>query len=480
VGKPSLTVPANVVGVNLTAAGGTGGGQSNERCEPLCGGEGASVSANVGVSTGEVLFLDVGGNAQGPEGRTPGADGGASGCYGGGGASSVSGPGGPIVVAAGGGGNGCAGTGTVPILDPETLGGEAGRAGGMGGNAFDDGGGGQSGVAGGACGAGANGAEAGHTGALATGGEGGDGTATSGAVGGKGGGGGGGFVGGGGGGGGGSANSGLFHYAGSGGGGGGGLSAGPPGASFSLDFSMLPKVVVSYGVIAFTSGPPPAGTVSRPYAYTYTATGDSAIAYALTAGTLPPGLSLSPAGTLSGTPTTPGTYSYTVTATGVTALQSRQDTVTIAAAPAGLPGSAGLTPPPVATTPKLVLGSAVTSATKVSVSLTCEALAGTTCTGQAQLATLEKLLGSKVLALSASKKKGHSRRVTIGQTAFILPADKTQTVSVPLNATGKKLLKQFGTLPATLTITLLNTSPPSVVQTKTTIKAKHKPAKPHR
>jgi hypothetical protein len=279
---------------------------------------------------------------------------------------------------------------------------------------------------------------------------------------------------------------GLFEYAGSGGGGGGGSSAGPPGASVSRDFSMTPEVVVSYGVIALTSGPPPAGAVARPYSYTYTATGDSAITYMVSAGKLPPGLFLSAGGTLSGTPTTPGSYTYTVTATGVTGTQSRQDTVTIESVPAGSPGSpGGLNTSPGAPTaspgaaPKLVLGSAIASPAGVSLSLICQAAAGTVCNGLARLATLEKLLGSKVLALSASKKRRHSRFVTVGQGAFNMPAGKTQTVSVPLNATGKKLLKQFGTLPARLTITLLNTNPPSIVQTRTTIKEKHKSAKPH-
>jgi hypothetical protein len=61
-----------------------------------------------------------------------------------------------------------------------------------------------------------------------------------------------------------------------------------------------------------------------------------------------------------------------------------------------------------------------------------------------------------------------------------LPAGQTQKVSVPLHATGKKLLKQFGALPATMTITLINTEPPSSVQTKTTIKAKPKRRTPRR
>lgn len=63
----------------------------------------------------------------------------------------------------------------------------------------------------------------------------------------------------------------------------------------------------------------PAATVGLPYSQPFTATGGSGIfTYAVTAGTLPAGLTLSPAGVLGGTVTNaalPGVYSFTVTAT---------------------------------------------------------------------------------------------------------------------------------------------------------------------
>ena len=63
----------------------------------------------------------------------------------------------------------------------------------------------------------------------------------------------------------------------------------------------------------------PNGTNGTPYAtQTFVASGGAApYGYAVTAGTLPPGLSLSADGVLSGTPTSVGTYGFTVTATDV-------------------------------------------------------------------------------------------------------------------------------------------------------------------
>lgn len=56
-------------------------------------------------------------------------------------------------------------------------------------------------------------------------------------------------------------------------------------------------------------------TVDSAFSQVLAATGDATITWAVTAGTLPAGLSLSSGGTLSGTPTTAGAYSFTVTAT---------------------------------------------------------------------------------------------------------------------------------------------------------------------
>ena len=78
----------------------------------------------------------------------------------------------------------------------------------------------------------------------------------------------------------------------------------------------------------------PNGTPGVPYSQQLTATGGAPPhTFAVTAGTLPPGLTLTPAGLLSGTPTTNGSFPFTVTATdsGGTCTGARAYTINIAA-----------------------------------------------------------------------------------------------------------------------------------------------------
>ena len=95
-----------------------------------------------------------------------------------------------------------------------------------------------------------------------------------------------------------------------------------------------------------TSSPLPPGVVGASYSQTFTAFNVPGPAGPVwTATTLPPGLKLSASGTLSGIPTTAGTYTFTVTATGVGLLVSNSFSLTVAAqqlsitTPATLPGA---------------------------------------------------------------------------------------------------------------------------------------------
>ena len=81
---------------------------------------------------------------------------------------------------------------------------------------------------------------------------------------------------------------------------------------------------------AITTDSLPEGTVNQPYTATLTATGNN-ITWSVS-GTLPAGLTLdTKTGTISGTPTTANTYSFTVTATNASGSDSKEYTIQIAA-----------------------------------------------------------------------------------------------------------------------------------------------------
>jgi hypothetical protein len=83
-----------------------------------------------------------------------------------------------------------------------------------------------------------------------------------------------------------------------------------------------------------TSAPPPGtGTVGMPYSHTVTATGTAPITFTATG--LPPGLGISSAGAISGTPTTAGTYNGTIAAAnGVAPDATQAFTIVVSATPA--------------------------------------------------------------------------------------------------------------------------------------------------
>ncbi len=100
---------------------------------------------------------------------------------------------------------------------------------------------------------------------------------------------------------------------------------------------------------AFTADAPAAtATVSMPFTYTFTATGNPAPTFSLTSGSLPNGLSLnSSTGVLSGTPTTSGVYSFTVSASNTSgSVSSGSLSMTVGSVPmftADSPTSTGVT-----------------------------------------------------------------------------------------------------------------------------------------
>ena len=106
-----------------------------------------------------------------------------------------------------------------------------------------------------------------------------------------------------------------------------GALTGTPNASGSFNFGITAtdsnnctgsksySITVSCPTIAIAPATLPSATAGTPYSQTITASGGTGPYTFTSSGALPPGLTLSGAGVLSGTPTTPGTYNFVVTAT---------------------------------------------------------------------------------------------------------------------------------------------------------------------
>ena len=102
----------------------------------------------------------------------------------------------------------------------------------------------------------------------------------------------------------------------------------------TLDTNTVSPCAAACGPITLAPSTLPNGTVNAPYSQTITATGGTApYTFAVIAGAPPAGLTLSTAGVLSGTPTTAGSYTFTVRATdSVGCFGSQAYTIIIAAA----------------------------------------------------------------------------------------------------------------------------------------------------
>jgi len=116
---------------------------------------------------------------------------------------------------------------------------------------------------------------------------------------------------------------------------------------------------------SITSAAPTATAVAgTPYSSTVTASGSPVVTYTVTSGALPTGLTLNPTtGEITGTPTTPGTYVFTVSAGNGTPPDAAVE-YTITVAPPTVPGTPG-TPglPPVVTVAAVGAGAPELAAT---------------------------------------------------------------------------------------------------------------------
>ncbi len=90
---------------------------------------------------------------------------------------------------------------------------------------------------------------------------------------------------------------------------------------------------------------------------------------------------------------------------------------------------------------------------QVSFTVACKGLAGTTCKVHATLTTVEKTRRGHLIGIAA-KAKIRSKTVTIASVTVTIAAGKRAKLTLKPNATGRKLLKRFGKIPAHLTAIL--------------------------
>jgi hypothetical protein len=145
----------------------------------------------------------------------------------------------------------------------------------------------------------------------------------------------------------------------------------------------------------------------------------------------------------------PGTYHVTLTVTegGATASVAKDVSVASTAVPVIPPPTAPFTP---ALAAVAVAGRPKAGATSVTEVVTCTGSPGTGCRITVLLSGLEKMRGSRVVAVTARKLK--TKRVTIGVRRVTVGAGNRTAITVKLNRTGMALLKRFKRLPARLVV----------------------------
>lgn len=103
-----------------------------------------------------------------------------------------------------------------------------------------------------------------------------------------------------------------------------------PVSAMAANASKTLTITVAPADLTVTTASLPGAKIGTAYSATLAATGGiGPYTWAVTTGALPPGITLSPAGVLSGTPTAAGTYTmtFTVTDTQTGAIQTVQATI---------------------------------------------------------------------------------------------------------------------------------------------------------
>ena len=121
---------------------------------------------------------------------------------------------------------------------------------------------------------------------------------------------------------------------------------------------------------------------------------------------------------------------------------------------ASCPPSGNPTPLPTSTQGTPSIGSVTTTFNSVTVNVGCTGAPSQICDGAGTLFTTEHLKGPKIVTISAKRKRKRTRQVVVGAKRYTLHGGQATKLVVPLNSTGKALLRRFGKLPVRLVVTI--------------------------
>jgi Glucodextranase, domain B len=175
---------------------------------------------------------------------------------------------------------------------------------------------------------------------------------------------------------------------------------------------------------------------------------------------------------------TPGANTITAVATNEAGTSvSKSVTVTYTPPSSTSTTTTSTNPPPKQVTSATQVGSSSSTNSTVSLTVSCNGAAGTSCEVSSTVTTVEKTRKGRPIALSAKSHptKTSSKTVTVGTAKIVIAAGQKLKFTIKLNSLGKSLLAKFGKLPVHLSATLTTNGVKSTILSENlTIKGKPK------
>ena len=206
----------------------------------------------------------------------------------------------------------------------------------------------------------------------------------------------------------------------------------------------------------------PDGTTGAAYSAQAAADGGTT-PYRWTAVNLPPGLSISSAGTITGIPTTAGQFTPTLTATdsrGISA--SVRAVMTVASPSTSTTTTTTTSKTPSKHPPRVSVPAVAVAGPEATLTAMCAGSAGQTCTGAITGTTTEQFVGGKLVAVTSAatqpkskkpKAKTMPKKLKVVSRRYTVKAGKSARIAIALNKAGRTLLDRFYSVPVKLAIT---------------------------